>query len=254
MELKIKSSTQAKPFARQIDFLPDRIVLHADTDIVLTYQETSLNLCLHLGVDVVKRNGQDRLTTYPRMEYITFEFITNSFTYQIEHACTLQDVFKFIDYKLPFSKISYSFKNADKDVLTQKLAQNISVALEDHLQYGLHEPIDYPRMVQYGTPVGVPIYFGIKDKEKKPSSAFEKIVDFSILSLLPIISVGFIICVMGYLIPQWDMHDVVHWLFAGICLSIISLYVWFVFVIYKRQKLHKKLSLLKQAKKEKSVN
>lgn len=255
MQLNINSPTQEKPFAHQIDFLPEHIVLHAATDIVLAYKETSLNLCLHLGLTTWRDtyrtshgrfDRQERLTTYPCVRYVTFEFITDSFTYQIAHHCALQDLFKFIDYKFPL-KISYSFENADKDALTQKLAQNISVALKDHLEYGIHEPIGYPHMVQNGAPIGVPIYIGIRDKEEETSPS-EKIIVSSIISLLFVISFGFIICVMGYLIPQWDFHDIVHWFFASFCLLILGLYIWFAFAIYKKHKLHKKLSELKRLK------
>lgn len=255
MKLNINSPTQEKPFAHQIDFLPEHVVLHADTDIVLAYKETSLNLCLYLGLitsrDTYRTSHgrfdrEERLTTYPCVRYVILEFITSSFTYRVAHNCTLQDIFKLIDYKFPL-KISYSFENADKDVLTQKLAQNISIALQDHLQYGIHEPIEYPRMVQYGAPVGVPIYFGINDREKNPPSLSEKIIAYALFSLLIVISLGFIICVMGYLIPQWE-HDIVHWPFACFCLLILMLYMWFAFAIYKKHKLHKKLSELKRLK------
>ncbi len=256
MKLNINSPTQEKPFAHQIDFLPEHIVLHADTDIVLAYKETSLNLCLYLGLTTTRDtyrtshgrfDREERLTTYPCVRYVTFEFITDSFTYQIAHYCTLQALFKFIDYKFPL-KISYSFENADKDVLTQKFAQNISVALKDHLQYGIHEYIECPRMVQYGAPIGVPIYLGMNDREKNPPSLFEKIIAYSLLSLLIVIGLGFVICVMGYLIPQWDSHEIVHWFFASFCLLILGLYLWFAFVMYKNHKLHKKLSELKRLK------
>ena len=126
MKLKIKSPTQEKPFARQIDFLSDRIVLHADTDIELLYPQTSLEIIFYLENHV--QTSSKSISYRPFIERLIFKFIT----YQIQHAGTLKQFFELVDEKHSFKEIRFSFENQNLDVSRQEFAEEIAQAIEKH--------------------------------------------------------------------------------------------------------------------------
>ncbi len=135
MKLKINSSTQAKPFAGQIDFLPDNIVLHADTDIVLTYSDTCLEIILWLENHVSFHKQE--ISYRPFIQRFIFKFITPQFTYQVEHAGTIQQFFALLEEKHPFQKTTISFENHTLDLPRKQFAENIAHAIEKYNQSGI---------------------------------------------------------------------------------------------------------------------
>lgn len=142
MKLKINPPTQAKPFARQIDFEQNQLVLHADTDIMLPYQGTELEVIFCLGIKADLFREDDKQAWYKSfVERLIFKFTTPQFTYQVEHAGTVKEFFDLLEEKHPFLKIITSFENQDLDPLRRRLAEVIAQSIEDYNKTGVVKKI-----------------------------------------------------------------------------------------------------------------
>ena len=240
MELKIDNPTQEKQFISKICFKENAVVLQGQTPVVLSYSETDFRLVIHLrvGTSFCAEKSQNKINYIPQVHFLTFEFTSNNFTYQVNHVGTLKLCFELLDQKYPFKQFSFGFENHQNDPLTVKLAQRITTAFNDHLKYGLHENILYPRAQSLGTTPHRVYYYW----EDNP---FHPIIGTVLVSGILLLGTIFPLWLLYYLYIHREF-DVVWWGFAIFVVLILSFIVFYLQQAIKALKTHRKLQQLKK--------
>jgi len=246
MELKIKSPTQANPFINKISFASNNIMLHADQEIWLPYEETELEIILKLGVSSSALHSQGAQVAYvPFVDYLIFVFHTPQTTYTLNHKEKIDILFALLDENHPFKKLTFSFQGHTLDFPRQQLAAQIAQQLADHTKYHLHNPSQ--NIITHILPFPVPSQIMCQELEQ----------DFSLTTRLYVrmglclIGIIFSVFVMAYLIPQWE-NDPVCWGFGIFCFFLTSFCGFWFYSEFKKWRICQKLTRLKQAEKDKS--
>ena len=243
MKPDINNPTQPEQLVSAIEFTDHHVILQGETPIVLNYKETSFRLVLHLHVRATSHSAGtqlDEIFYSPATSFIILEFITPDFTYQVHHTGSLQLCFDLLGKKFPFKDISFGFTGNENDKLTSELAERITKAFTDYMQYGLHAPIVYPCATSIGGKISPHlVYYGMNDNPTL----------FTIRNILMavVFAAGIILpsWLVHYLYNNWDGSGLV-WGFAISAGVVLLVNIFYLYRFQKSARRHYRLNKLKQ--------
>ena len=242
MELTVNS--HSKPDFSRVSFLPEQVILHGVSEVVLSYAETELNVELYLDVSTRKLpmprhkpSYISRLEHTPHVSQVTLTFCTEALFIPITILGSEQFLFSLLEEKPPFKKFSYEFKNKEADIVRHYFAQELTRRLEDHKAYGIHTEIPV-RVIREGEQERVLYSPG----SKQTSSYF-----LSGVMIAAVIGGGLLFCGgLGYYLTNHWNNDVICWGFvAGICIFLL-LGIIFLLKMFNRYLIQKKLEAAKK--------
>ena len=243
MKLEINNPTQQEQLVSAIEFTDHHVILQGETPIVLNYKETSFRLVLHLHVRATSPSAGtqlDEIFYSPAIAFIVLEFITPDFTYQVHHMGSLQLCFDLLGKKFPFKDIFFGFTGNKNDKLTRQLAQRITKAFTDYMQYGRHDPIVDPCATHIGGKSSPHfIYYGMDDD---PALFTTRNILMAVVFAAGIILPSWL---LHYLYTNWDGSGLV-WGFAVAAGVILLVNIFYLGRFQKSIKNHLKLRQLRK--------
>ena len=246
MELTVNSP---KSDFASISFLPEYVILHGISAVVLPYSKTELTVELCLDVSTRQLSTRRNKPSYMlRLEYsahvsqVTLTFCTESLFIPITILGSERFLYSLLKEKHPFKKFSYEFKNKEADTVRHYFAQELTRRLEDHKAYGIHTEIPV-RVVREGEQE----HIWYTPENKQNSTDF-----LSGVTIAAVIGIGLLFCGgLGYYLANHWNNDVICWSFA-VGISIFALIdIIFLLGMFKRHLIQKKLEA---AKKENTKN
>ena len=143
MKIKINAPfSLAKIFGRgdsqdvkSLDFQPTDVILEGKLPIALPYDQTSLEMVIH--IDRVRQGKNGHVN---KVIQLTLEFTHEGITYSVEHRCGFDEIFPFLELTPRFGGFSYTFqKHSSHDSLLD-YQQFVREQIQNHQRYGIHLP------------------------------------------------------------------------------------------------------------------
>ena len=120
---------------RSLDFQPTDVILGGKLPIALPYEQTSLEMVIH--IDRVRRGKNGHVN---KVIQLTLEFTSEGVTYSVEHVCDLEGIFPLLEFTSRFSGFSFTFqKHSSHDSLLD-YQQFVREQIQNHQRYGVHLP------------------------------------------------------------------------------------------------------------------
>lgn len=120
---------------RSIEFAPEGIFLTTDIRIFLPYEQTSLNLLLHVTSHY---NHKNRVRT-ASLAYVKMVFTFENATYAVKHIMPIKQLYALADMHARFSKFSFNTTLEHPDTEEEiTLAKHLLAQVENQIRYGMH--------------------------------------------------------------------------------------------------------------------
>ncbi len=126
---------------RALDFQPADVILEGKLPIVLPYDQTSLEMVIH--IDRVRQGKNGHVN---KVIQLTLEFTYEGVTYSVEHRCGFEEIFPLLELTSRFGGFSYTFQKHSSRNSLLDYQQFVREQIQNHQRYGIHLPFP-PRRI-----------------------------------------------------------------------------------------------------------